>query len=69
MHGQGSAPVSLPLGLCSIAMPMCLLDYLVLFHKKVMVRHWEHSKHLYTLWYPPGSVSPTTFDTANVWTF
>ena len=24
-----------------------LLDYLILFHKKVMFHHLEHSKHLY----------------------
>ena len=42
--------------------PMYLLDYLVLFHKKVMLHHWEHSKHLYTdLWYPL-----TKLGTANV---
>ena len=27
--------------------PTYPLDYPVLFHKKVMLHHWEHSKHLY----------------------
>ena len=61
MHGQGSAPISLPLGLhidkwlahklvqpcVTTLQPMHLLNYSVLFHKKVMLCHKEHSKHLH----------------------
>ena len=42
-----SLAVSSPLKLCLIVAPMYPLDYPVLLHKKVMFRHWEHSKHLY----------------------
>ena len=61
MHGQGSAPISSPLGLhidkqlvhklvqpcITTLQPVHLLDYSFLFHKKVMLCHKEHSKHLY----------------------
>ena len=46
--------------------PMYLLDYPVLFHKKVVVCHWEHSKHFYILWHPQHWYHLTTLDTANV---
>ena len=49
MHGQGSALVSSPLGLCLITTTAYvyvysyLLDYPILFHKKVILCHGEHS--------------------------
>ena len=52
--------VSSPTGLCSISAPMYLLHYPVLFNNKIMLRHWEYSKHQYS-WH-----SLTTLDTANV---
>ena len=48
MHGQGPVLVSSPLGLRSITstayVSLRLPDF---FHKKVMLHHREHSKHLY----------------------
>ena len=66
LHGQGSAPISLPFGLqidkrlvhklvwpCVTMLQLVyLLDNSVLFHKKVMLRHKEHSKHLYNAGVP-----------------
>ena len=81
MHGQGSALISSPLGLhinkwlarklvqpcVTTLQPVHLLDYSVLFHKKVMLHHKEHSKHLYICGVPSPHLTlqtHTPFNTA-----